>query len=137
MLTIHKTRGIVTGSVICTLAVVLGAFGAHALNDFLSANHKQSVFELANRYQFFHGLAILITGILQLFFRQTILDAAFWLFVVGILLFSGSLYLICFIQLGFFALATPLGGVLLIAAWICLGVFGWNLKKVDQAGKPE
>ncbi len=108
------------------LAVALGAFGAHALASQFSAA-ELSWWQTAVQYQFWHTLALLAlaTGYAQ---RSPcpLLDAAAGALVLGILLFSGSLYLLALT--GFKALAwlTPIGGCSWLIAWSLLGVYGWR-----------
>jgi len=100
------------------LGIALGAFGAHALKSILSAVQAET-YETAVRYQMYHAFALLITGISALRFpRVRWFHMAGWLFLAGIIAFSGSLYL--YIFSGFFPLVfiTPLGGVFFIAGWL-------------------
>ena len=107
------------------LAVGLGAFAAHSLKNILSVE-EIATFETGVRYQFYHALALLIVSIF-LYIRQTrFAIIAGWLFLFGILLFSGSLYLLAFKNIAYqfpsniIAPITPFGGVLFIAGWILL-----------------
>jgi uncharacterized membrane protein YgdD (TMEM256/DUF423 family) len=109
------------GGLMALLAVALGAFGAHALKEVLAPEQLQS-FEIGLRYQFYHALATIIVGLI-LFFRKTpMLLWAGWLFTIGTMLFSGSLYLLSLqdiLQLSSAWLGpiTPIGGGLLILGW--------------------
>jgi uncharacterized membrane protein YgdD (TMEM256/DUF423 family) len=98
------------------LSVALGAFGAHALKETLSAYGRVETFELAVRYQFIHTLALLFLG---LDVRQDHKWSAI-LFIGGMLLFSGSLYFLALTNSTALVLVTPLGGTLLIAGWATL-----------------
>ena len=108
------------------IAVILGALGAHALKTVLPDAQLAS-FETAVRYHIYHALAILLTAIIGLQLKAS-LQVTLWLFAIGTLLFSGSIYLLATIPLhgleGLRALGpvTPIGGVLLIAGWISLAV---------------
>jgi uncharacterized membrane protein YgdD (TMEM256/DUF423 family) len=95
------------------LTVAIGAFGAHGLRPMLEASGRFETFETAVRYQFYHVLALLAVGVLAM-----AKPAALWL--GGILIFSGSLYAICFTGITKFGAVAPLGGLLLIAGWIRL-----------------
>ncbi|MBX2945714.1 MAG: DUF423 domain-containing protein [Cyclobacteriaceae bacterium] len=108
------------GAALGMLGVAVGAFGAHAIKPMLIETGRVDTFELAVRYQFYHALALLVAGILQHLFRVTLFAYASRLFVAGVFLFSGSLYLLCFTQIKTFAMITPIGGVALIAGWLCL-----------------
>jgi uncharacterized membrane protein YgdD (TMEM256/DUF423 family) len=115
---------IIAGCVFAALAVVLGAFGAHALKELTTADQLQ-VYETGVRYQFYHAFALLAAGILYQFFSAIRAKAVTWLFNIGILLFSGSLYLLTGLKisggsLGPAGALTPIGGVCFIVAWILL-----------------
>ena len=108
-------------------AVMLGAFGAHALRGKLD-DYAQGVFETAVQYQFYHSLALLAVGVLAISQPQTVmLKSSGWLFFIGILIFSGSLYTLSFTGLRWLGAITPLGGLALIAGWACLAATGWKL----------
>ena len=110
------------------LGVAIGAFGAHALKDMLTSIGRSDTFELAVRYQFYHAFALLSAGILQQFMTSKYLKTASVFFLAGTILFSGSLYLLCFTNNTTFAIATPFGGVLLVLGWAFL-IFGIISKK--------
>lgn len=107
------------------LAVALGAFGAHGLKPHLDA-YQLAIYEKGIQYQFYHTLALLATGLFETQKGASKwLDYAAWLFLGGILCFSGSLYLLACRELLPFPVAwagpvTPLGGVGFIAGWIML-----------------
>ena len=109
------------------LAVVFGAFGAHALKGKLD-DQALKVFETAVQYHFYHTFALLVVGVIALNQPQTVLlKSSGWLFVVGILVFSGSLYLLSLTGVRWLGAITPLGGLALIAGWACLAATGWKL----------
>lgn len=112
------------------LAVALGAFGAHALKELLIQNQRQDTFELAVRYHFYHVFAMFLTGILTTHYDKKRLSVAAWLFFSGILLFSGSLYVLSLTNLWQVALVTPAGGVSFIVGWLVL--FSALTKKAAQ-----
>ena len=86
------------------------------------------VFETAVQYHFMHSLALLAVGILALSQPHTVLlKSAGWLFLVGIVIFSGSLYCLSLTGLKWLGAITPLGGLAFIAGWACLTVAGWKL----------
>ncbi len=104
------------------LGVALGAFGAHALKARLLPD-RLITFETAVRYQLIHALALSSAGILIILFPVSSFPViAAWLFTAGILLFSGSLYLLVFTNQPWFGAIAPLGGLALIAGWVCLGL---------------
>lgn len=102
------------------LAVSLGAFGAHALKALLIANGRLDTYELAVRYHFYHTLALLAAAILMDKFSGTGVRVSALLFSIGMLLFSGSLYALCLLNISRIAIITPVGGVFLIAGWTTL-----------------
>jgi uncharacterized membrane protein YgdD (TMEM256/DUF423 family) len=107
-------------SVFGALAVALGAFGSHGLSGRLGAE-QLNTYEIAVRYQFYHALALI--GVVMAMGRWPSAGAALWagwLFVAGILIFSGSLYLLVFSGMRWLGAVTPIGGVALIAGWLCL-----------------
>jgi uncharacterized membrane protein YgdD (TMEM256/DUF423 family) len=108
-------------------AVMLGAFGAHALRDRLD-DYSRGVFETAVQYHFYHSLALLAVGLLAVSQPQTaMLKSSGWLFFIGILIFSGSLYLLSITGVRWLGAITPLGGLAFIAGWGCLAATGWKL----------
>ncbi|OIQ30018.1 MAG: hypothetical protein BM564_04415 [Bacteroidetes bacterium MedPE-SWsnd-G2] len=123
----------IAGASFCVLSVVLGAFGAHALKASLSEASLQT-FETGVRYQMYHGLLLLILGMLPLLNLKTKKLAAI-LVGVGVVLFSGSIYLLAtnsmtnfdFKTIGFI---TPIGGTVLIFAWLII-IKGF-VKKIDN-----
>src|SRR6266436_3488027 len=98
------------GSVLGFLGVVLGAFGAHALRARLSPE-MLVVFETGVRYQMYHAFAILSVGLILGRMGGWMISAAGWLFAAGIVLFSGSLYLLAFTGVTVLGAVTPIGGL--------------------------
>lgn len=117
---------LVVGALYGALAVCLGAFGAHALSSRLSEK-MLAVWHTAEQYQFYHALALLALGLLmRTGLTGAALTTAAWCFIVGTLLFSGSLYLLAGSGVKILGAITPIGGVLLIAGWIALLVGVWR-----------
>ena len=113
---------IIAGAVNAAIAVALGAFGAHALKEKLS-EHYLAIWETAVQYQMFHALALIAVGILMspsLFGSVTQLSWAGYLILAGIIIFSGSLYVLSLSGIGILGAITPIGGVAFIAGWIML-----------------
>jgi uncharacterized membrane protein YgdD (TMEM256/DUF423 family) len=115
-------RWIALGALWMGLAVVLGAFGAHALNDRLVETGHLEDWHTAVRYQAWHALALVLVGAI---YRDRPFPASIgWLFLIGSLVFSGSIYGLCLDGpppvLG---PMTPLGGAMLIAGW---AIFAWK-----------
>ena len=114
---------LITASVLGMLSVVLGAFGAHGLKALISVESLQS-FETGVRYQMYHALLLLFVGITS-FISSKNKNIIFYLILIGIIFFSGSIYGLATNELTSFdfkaiALITPLGGLLLILSWIVL-----------------
>lgn len=116
-----KRSFIMFGVVNGFLAVALGAFGAHGLEGSLT-DAMIAVWEKAVTYQMFHTTALLATGILFLKMRSKTLIVAGWSFLIGIILFSGSLYIYSTTGIKALAMITPFGGVVFLVGWILLGV---------------
>lgn len=108
------------GSLFGGLAVALGAFGAHALKSILEANQRVDTFELASRYQFYHALALIALGLLLHHFPNRPFIYGGYAFIIGMLIFSGSLYILSLTNIGVLGAITPIGGLALIIAWICM-----------------
>jgi uncharacterized membrane protein YgdD (TMEM256/DUF423 family) len=112
------------------LGVALGAFGAHAFKPMLVATNRIDTFELAVRYTFYHALALLAVGLLQNFISTSTLKLSALFFMLGVLLFSGSLYLLCFTRITTFAMVTPIGGLCLLCGWILLA---WSVARIKSS----
>jgi uncharacterized membrane protein YgdD (TMEM256/DUF423 family) len=123
-----------TAFVLAALSVVMGAFAAHGLKDLVS-DKALATFDTAVRYQFYHAFALIITGIIYKEFNFTALRIAGWLFITGILLFSGSLYLLAIVQgtvqpgYRWLGAITPFGGLAFIAGWSMLFVGLYKKKR--------
>lgn len=113
------------GGIFAALAVILGAFGAHALKDVLTEAQHQT-YETAVKYQFYHSFALLFTGVVYNWYKVSKVRLAAIFFIIGIVLFSGSLYLLIQLKasgsvgLGGLGILTPIGGLFFIAGWIML-----------------
>ncbi|HTF22084.1 MAG TPA: DUF423 domain-containing protein [Chryseolinea sp.] len=114
--------------------VMIGAFGAHALKSILEASGRLDTFETAVKYQFYHALALLAVGLMIQHFGARALHYAALLFVLGVIFFSGSLYVLCLTGIGVLGAVTPLGGLLLIAGWITLAVGATKKGKAPERG---
>jgi uncharacterized membrane protein YgdD (TMEM256/DUF423 family) len=109
------------GGLLVALATVSGAFGAHALQTRLSPE-RLDIYETAVRYHFFHALGLLAIGLAARAIDAPALRWSAVLVVVGIVLFSGSIYALSFSAPRFIGILTPIGGVALIAGWILFAV---------------
>ena len=107
------------GAVAAFLAVAFGAFGAHGLRERISPE-MLAVFETGARYQMYHALAILIVAGTMARMDGWLIKTAGWLFTAGIVLFSGSLYLLALTGVTVLGAITPLGGLAFLAGWACL-----------------
>ena len=110
-----------TGSILCGLGVILGAFGAHGLRERLTPE-MLVVFETGVRYHLTHGLGLLAIAWAVSRWPDTYVNIAGYLFVAGILIFSGSLYVLSMTGIRWLGAITPLGGVCLIIGWGLLAV---------------
>ncbi len=109
------------------LAVALGAFAAHALRPHLAAD-LSTVFQTGVEYHSIHSLALLAVGTLALLHPSRALNWSGWLISAGILLFSGSLYLLVLSGSRFMGAITPLGGIALLLGWLSLVLAVWRLR---------
>ena len=117
-----------TGAVLLALAVILGAFGAHGLRDRLDA-YSMGVYEKAVFYQFIHAMGILVVSILPRTgtFPESSADLVCWLLLIGIVIFSGSLYLLAVTGNRMLGAITPIGGLSFILGWLLLA---WRLRRI-------
>lgn len=123
-----QRKTLLTAVIFGGLAVAIGAFGAHALKPVLEQNARTETFELAVRYQFYHSFALLFAGALMHQFPSRHIGRAALCFAVGIVIFSGSLYILSLSGIRMLGAITPLGGVLFIAGWMLL-FLGINEKR--------
>jgi uncharacterized membrane protein YgdD (TMEM256/DUF423 family) len=108
------------------LSVSIGAFGAHGLKNILEETGRTETFELAVRYQFYHTFAIFFTGIVMFHLKNRLLNFAALFFVLGIIFFSGSLYVLSLTGKTWLGAVTPLGGLLFIIGWMLLFYSVWK-----------
>lgn len=116
----NQKTTLLAGAIMGALAVCIGAFGAHALKHLLVANQRTETFELAVRYQFYHTFALLASGLLMQFFGEKKLRYAALFFLIGILIFSGSLYVLSLTGITWLGAITPIGGLAFITGWLFL-----------------
>jgi uncharacterized membrane protein YgdD (TMEM256/DUF423 family) len=110
-----------SGAVLGFLSVALGAFGAHALKDFLTAQNRLQTYETAVQYQMYHALALVLVGVLAVVKPQTNFSGVALCFLWGVLVFSGSLYVLCATGIRWMGAITPIGGLAFLAGWAWLG----------------
>ena len=123
-----------TAAILAALAVALGAFAAHSLEKAVS-DYAVGIFKTGATYQFFHAIALALSGILFLHFPNKLIKASGVLFIVGIIFFCGSLYAITYYKgmnvpmPKFLGPVTPFGGLFFIAGWVCMA---FGIKKSNQ-----
>lgn len=123
-----------TGATAAALSVALGAFAAHKLKT-LTSPETVAMFQTGVTYQMYHAFALLLTGLLMASYQGKALTAAYWLFLIGIIFFSGSLYAMTMFKVAgtevpkWIGPITPVGGLLFIGGWISilLAVLGKKL----------
>ena len=107
------------GAISGCLVVIMGAFGAHALNEILD-DYGKSIYNKAVLYHMFHSIAILILGLINKIQPEIQLSIPGWSFLFGIILFSGSLYIFAITGIKLLGMITPFGGILFIIGWVLL-----------------
>ena len=110
---------LIIGSLFAALSVLLGAFGAHGLKNRLSMEDL-AIFETAVRYQMYHALGILLMGVASINLTEKLVSIPAYFLILGIIIFSGSLFLLVFTNLRWFGAITPIGGLCLIIGWLLL-----------------
>lgn len=113
-------KSVALGAILTALAIILGAFGAHALKKILPANMLET-FLTGNRYHMFHGLSFIVVAMLELVFSIN-LKFVRNAFLIGMILFSGMCYIYALSGVKTFAMVVPIGGVAFILGWIVLAV---------------
>ncbi|WP_054957007.1 DUF423 domain-containing protein [Paenibacillus dakarensis] len=117
------------GAVFMALSVAIGAFGAHMLEQKISVD-ALATYETGVQYHMIHGIALIITGLAAGLFGES--RKLFWagvLFIAGIIIFSGSLYILSVSGIKWLGAITPIGGVSFIAGWLMLMSSAWSHKK--------
>jgi len=126
-----KNNFIFWGAILGALAVGIGAFGAHALKDWLISIGQVETFQTASKYHFYHAFSIILIGILIKTNLTKITNSdkthkfLIWagnLHILGTLIFSGTLYLLCLTNIKWLGAITPIGGILLIVGWVLLAI---------------
>jgi uncharacterized membrane protein YgdD (TMEM256/DUF423 family) len=118
---------LITAALLGALSVILGAFGAHGLKSKIPDDALE-IFETSVRYQFYHVFALLTVGILVQYFPGSFITWSGRLFIAGIILFCGSLYLLTYFkgigneQMNWLGAVTPFGGLCFIAGWVLLAL---------------
>ena len=126
---VKRNIWLMIGACGAALAVITGAFGAHILEPIIS----DSVFityQKAVRYQMYHSIGLIIVALISSQTPMKAVNIAGWSFFIGMITFSGSLYLIVFIGFSWLGAITPIGGVLFVIGWISLAFSGFRDKTV-------
>ena len=118
-------RFLALGSILAGLGVAAGAFGAHALKEILDPSMLQ-VFETATRYVMYHAFGLCIVSWAIDRFPEQRLEKSGWLFLIGILLFSGSLYVVSLAGIRWMGAVTPIGGLAFMTGWLLLAWGVWR-----------
>jgi len=118
---------IALGALSAFIGVATGAFGAHVLKSRISAE-MLAVFEVGVRYQMYHAFALIATAWMQTRWLSLIVTASGWCFVIGTVLFSGSLYLLSLSGVKWVGAITPFGGLAFLAGWACMAWAAWKAK---------
>ena len=116
---------ILLGSISCALCVMIGAFGAHILKDVLN-QYSKNIYQTAVSYHFFHSIALIINGILTNFFMDLDFNLSGYLFAIGIILFSFSLYALAITNIKVLGAITPIGGLCFIIGWLYIALQIYN-----------
>lgn len=124
------------GSLAAFAAVALGAFGAHGLRDVLPADRLQ-IFETGVRYQLYHAFALIVAGFLTRRRRGRAAPAAGWLFALGILVFSGSLYVLALSGVRAWGAVTPIGGLAWLVAWLLVAFSSARARSIDVEAESD
>jgi uncharacterized membrane protein YgdD (TMEM256/DUF423 family) len=124
---------VVLASIAGLTGVLAGTFGAHGLRSHVTTE-LLNVFEVGVRYHLIHAVALLALGALAASTdRAALLRWTAWLFAIGIVVFSGSLYLLAITGEQRLGMITPFGGVMFILGWLCLAVFGVRMSNANSA----
>jgi uncharacterized membrane protein YgdD (TMEM256/DUF423 family) len=124
----RKTPIIAIGGLLLASAVALGAFGAHGLESILEEHGRVDTYETAVKYHFYHGLGMVLIGILKKLYKKGY-DWACKTMLVGVIIFSGSLYVLSLSNVTWLGAITPIGGVLLILSWILVAKDAFTLQE--------
>jgi uncharacterized membrane protein YgdD (TMEM256/DUF423 family) len=117
---------LILGALVGFLGVAIGAFGAHALEATLKANQREATFATATQYHMYHALALLAVAWAATRWPDNLTYWAGYLFIIGIILFSGSLYALSLTNQRWLGAITPFGGLAFLAGWLCLGLAAWR-----------
>lgn len=117
---------LIAGSLSGFMAVAMGAFGAHGLSQKLSPE-SLGIFEVGARYQMYHALALLVVGLATVRWNRGELVVAGWCFIIGTVIFSGSLYVLSLSGVRWLGAITPIGGLAFLLGWLSLAWAAWRV----------
>ena len=112
---------VIVGAILLALAIVLGAFGAHIIKSKISSEDL-AIFEIGVRYHIYHAIGLMVVGLIGFHVHQNIIDIPALIITAGIIIFSGSLYILVLTGVRWMGSITPIGGLLFIIGWILLAV---------------
>jgi len=113
---------LIIGACLSAITVMIGAFGAHALHNLLTENNRVETFKIAVDYQFYHTIGILLIGFIYKNNMHQLIKWAGFLLMIGILFFSGSLYILSISNQKMWGAVAPIGGLSFILGWILLAI---------------
>ncbi|MBA64886.1 MAG: hypothetical protein CMG55_03695 [Candidatus Marinimicrobia bacterium] len=116
---------LIIGALFAGFSVLFGAFGAHVLKSRLSSEDL-AIFETAVRYQMYHSLGIMLLGILGFYLPHNLIAFPSYFMIIGVIVFSGTLYLLLYTNIRWIGAITPIGGVFLVIGWL---FFAFNIYK--------
>lgn len=117
---------LILGSINAATAVTMGAFGAHSLKPKMPED-MISAFQTAVQYHFYHSLGLIIIGLLTIYFKpEKHFHIAGWIMFTGIILFSGSLYILSTTGTRWLGIITPIGGIAFIISWVVIAITVWK-----------
>jgi len=116
---------LMTASILLALAVAIGAFGVHGLKSHISVEMMQ-IYKTGVEYHFYHALGLLFIGVLSVSYPSGLLNWSAIMLAVGIILFSGSLYVLAITGINWLGVITPFGGLCFIAGWVLLFITVWK-----------
>ena len=128
-------RWIVLGAVFAAAAVVMGAFGAHGMEDYLAqfenGARRMDVWKTAAHYQIVHAIGLILVGLTPSA-KPKLINIAAWLLIIGITIFSGLLYVYAYSDLRILGAFVPIGGVSMIAGWITFAVAAYSKRNIEN-----
>lgn len=123
-------RFVIIAAVVAALGVGIGAFGSHGLRSHFEANPTlEPTFETAAQYHLVHALGLFVAAWVASRWPSRWANAGGWLLLAGVILFSGSLYVLSILNIRVMGAVAPLGGTAFILGWLCLGMAAWKARE--------